>query len=863
MNEYRQRLEKLLPLVDKPSRYIGGEIGEIRKEYHPGMIRFAMAFPEIYEIGSSHHGGEILYQIVNSRKEMICERVFCPWKDMAEKLRENEIPLLSIETGTPLADFDVVGFSLEYELSYTNVLEMLDLAGIPLKSVNRGEEHPLIIAGGPSVFNPEPMADFFDLFVIGDGEEALPELLDHINRNKSSRNELLRELADIEGIYVPRFYAPVYEGELQNGFEIFDNAPFPIKSNQLSELPANNYSSQPIIPWVEAVHDRLSIEIMRGCGQGCRFCSAGWIYRPFRERPFRDVFEEAQRLAIQGGWEEIGFLSLSSTDYSALGNLLAKSNELAEKSTLSISLPSLRPEGLDSSAVSVLAKTRKTSMTFAPEAGSERLRAVVNKQFDENALLDTIERVYSAGWRTIKLYFMVGLPTETDDDIRAITDMCVRVWDKTKRYRGKLNVSISPFVPKGHTPFAWERQASTDEIRAKYEILRDGMPRGIKLFTRDPRLSEIECALSRGDRRVGDVLLDIWRNGGGFDAWTENFDPVEWKATFQNRGIPLDKFREQHDSSKTAPWEIVSKGIPREFLLAELKNAYAEKPSPNCFDRGGCDNCKICGYPKNTRDENKQPGPPSASFGRRIKKVAKTGVIGNSTLRVRLSREPHLRWLGHLDVTRAVSRAIRRSGLKVAYSEGHHRHQKASFGPPLPVGYISNAEYMDIEFEQPVTSAEMQKFGESLPPGVSLIDYKPLLKRSSSIFSSVDSALFSVKIPKDVFADFPDAFEEMISRETIPFDRFKKTVDLKKYLKFHNIENLRDHWHFKILLQCDPQGSGRPSEYLLALGLEESECLSLLYLREELLIRSGAEYYDPFGTRWGTWNENIESGLNE
>ncbi|HDR90814.1 MAG TPA: DUF2344 domain-containing protein, partial [candidate division Zixibacteria bacterium] len=386
---------------------------------------------------------------------------------------------------------------------------------------------------------------------------------------------------------------------------------------------------------------------------------------------------------------------------------------------------------------------------------------------------------------------------------------------------------------------------------------------GIKLFTRDPRLSEIECALSRGDRRVGDILLEIWHNGGGFDAWTESFEPVEWKKTFESREIPLELFAQKHDPSKTAPWEIVSKGTPKEFLLAELKKAYAEQTSPNCFDRGGCSNCNICGYPKNTREEDNLQITPSSSFGRRTKKVAKAGVIGNSKLRVRLTRETNLRWLGHLDVTRAVSRAIRRSGLKVAYSEGHHRHQKASFGPPLAVGYISNAEYMDIEFEQAVTTTEMEKFAESLPPGIRLIDYKPLLKRSSSIFSSVDSALFSVDIPKEVSPDFPEAFEELVSRETIPFDRFKKRVDLKKYLKSYDIADCGEHWRLKILLQCDPQGSGRPSEYLLALGIDRAESLSLPYLREELLIRTGTEYYDSFGTRWGTWEEYIESGQND
>jgi radical SAM family uncharacterized protein/radical SAM-linked protein len=858
MKKHIERLEKLLPFVDKPSRYIGGEIGEIRKEYREGMLRFALAFPEVYEIGTSHHGGEILYQIVNAHERLICERVFCPWRDMAELLRENEIPLLSIESGTPLANFDVVGFSLEYELSYTNVLEMFDLAGIPLKWRDRGEEHPIIIAGGPSVFNPEPVAEFFDLFVIGDGEESLPTLLENILDSKLPREELLRELANLEGVYVPRFYTPTFCDGFQDGFITETDMPKTVKSIQLERLPDRNYLTQPIIPWVESVHDRLSIEIMRGCGQGCRFCPAGWIYRPVRERDCATVFDEAQTLAQSGGWEEIGFLSLSSTDYSALANLLAKSGDLAEKNTISISLPSLRPEGLDAPAISVLAKTRKTSMTFAPEAGTERLRAVINKTYDEEALLQTIERVYSAGWRTTKLYFMVGLPTETDDDIRGIAKLCEKVWAIAKRRRGNLNVSISPFVPKGHTPFAWERQASAEEIDAKYRILRAEMPKGIKLHARDPRLARIEVALSRGDRRLGDALIDIWRSGGGFDAWKESFEPKIWEHTFSEHGIPLENFAREHDPQFVSPWEIVSKPISREVLLAERKKALDEKPSPSCYERGGCDNCGVCGYTAN-EVQKQPPQPQRGNYGRRTKKISKPGVLANNKIRLRLSRENHLRWLGHLDITRAIARAIRRSGLNVAYSEGHHRHQKVSFGPPLPVGYVSKAEYLDIEFETQITSSEIEAFGQELPHGINLMDFKPMLKRSSSIFSSMDSALFSVDILKEIAPNLPNAFEELVSRDSIPFARFKKTVELKSYLKFYEIKNYGDRWHLRIMLQCDPNGSGRPSEYLLAVGIPEVEVLGLPYLREELLIQSGEEFFDPFGARWGTWGENIST----
>jgi len=659
------------------------------------------------------------------------------------------------------------------------------------------------------------------------------------------------------------FYKPRYEGDLQDGFELCEDVPYPIRSIELPELPSNNYETKPIIPWVEPVHDRLSLEIMRGCGRGCRFCSAGWIYRPVRERSVEDICNEVLLLSVRTGYEEIGLLSLSTSDYSNLRPLLARLNSLVENEVISISVPSLRPDGIDSAAISILSKVRKSSMTFAPEAGTERLRAVINKQFDEGKLFDTITAVFSAGWRTVKLYFMVGLPTETDEDILGIADLCRRAYSISKRYRAQLNVSISPFIPKGHTPFAWEAQASPNEIDRKYRILRNEIPNRVKLTTRDPYLARIEAVLSRSDRRIGKALLEIWRTGGGYDAWNESFNSDAWFEAFEKADIRTEWFADEQKPERIAPWEIVDKGIPKQFLLAEKAKAYRVEYSPSCSEREGCEACGICDFtPVGKALQPDYIIPGNGAFGRRAKKVRKSSSAGNTTLRLRYSRNLSLRWLGHLDITRAISRAIRRSRLNIAYSEGHHRHQKISYGPPLPVGYASRAEYMDIEFDNTIRLDDINDLETELPDGLAIIDNRPLMRKTASICAATDSALFSVEIPRGLAPDFP-AMWEALSQSEIPFERRKKTVNLKSFLKHYQIIDLDNHWLLRILLQCDSNGAGRPDEYLRALGILKAEVLVLPLVREELLIGRGEGYFNPMGQKWSYWEENIVKEPND
>ncbi len=855
MNTKVKEFEKYLGMVQKPARYIGGEVGEIVKEYRQGMLRFCLCFPEIYEVGICHTGGHILYKAVNDSQNLICERAYCPAEDLAGVLRKHEIPLFSLETKTALGDFDVIGFSLEYELSLTNVLEMLDLAGIPIRASERGEGVPFIIAGGPCAFQPEPAAPFFDLFVIGDGEEVLVQILEVIRKNELTRNQMLRELSKIEGVYVPSFYGVIFDERGFAGFKINEGAPFPIRSVQVSSI--QNSEPQAIVPWVEAIHDRLSVEVMRGCGRRCRFCSAGWVYLPIREKPSDSVFSETIAQIDRTGWEEIGLLSLSTMDYSEIGHLLSRLGPVADKKNFSISVPSIRPEQLDSSALSVLSKVRKSSMTFAPEAGTERLRKVINKTIDIEGLFKVIEKIFSSGWKTVKLYFMIGLPTETDEDVLAIADLCARADDIARRYHSKVNVSISPFIPKPHTPFAWEPQISPDEIARRLRLVKSSLSRrNIKITGRIAELSEIETALSRGDRRVADVVEATWRIGGGFAAWSENIDIGIWLQAFEQAGFSIADFCDAVPLDRNAPWEIVSKGTPRAFLLKERERAYAEEYSESCRERGGCDNCGICGFSSQIDlSSNNNLQFNNSVFGRKLRKYAIPPI--NSTLfRVKFAKNGYLRYLGHLDTIRAIIRAIRRVGLEVAYSEGHHRHPKIAFGPPLPTGFKSSAEYFDMELQVSASLQSVDILRTVFPKGMDFIDCQYIFKKGSSLFDAIGLALYRVVMPDSYNFDL-DRLESVLLSDTIPFTRRDKAIDIKRYYNIHHIYRYYDAINILFLLNCNPNGAGRPQEYLIAAGMNPEVASSLDITREELLIEHRGEFFDPFGKSLSQWVDII------
>ena len=595
-------LDCILPKVTKPARYTDSEWNSLIKDWDRVKVRLVLAFPDIYEVGMSNLGLAILYDLVNQRPDALAERVFAPWPDMARAMREHSIPLFSLESRRPLADFDIIGFSLGYEQTYTNVLEMLALAGLPVLASERTDSHPLIIAGGSCSLNAEPMADFIDLFVLGEGEEVLNELIDLYRELKPvtgrmSRAEFLRAAVRVPGVYVPSLYHVDYhpDGTVASIQPREPDAPRRVRRRMMTKLPPP--VTRPVVPYLEVVHDRGVVEIMRGCTRGCRFCQAGTIYRPLRQRSQDEVLRAVDELIKNTGYSEISLLSLSSSDYDGLPGLV---KQLAARhgTTVAISLPSLRIDRMSVElAEAVAAGRRKTSFTFAVEAGSQRLRDVINKGITEEAVLATADTVFSHGWRAIKFYFMVGLPTETEDDVQGIVDLVRKVYQLGRRHAGshaQLRVSVSTFVPKPHTPFQWVGQDRPEMLERKHSILRRGLRGpGIELSWHDPNDSLLEATLSRGDRRLGRVIYRAWQEGCIFDAWSELFHFDRWMEAFQAEGLDpgFYAYRER-PMDEVLPWSHLDAGVTPAFLQREYARAMAASTTPDCH-YGDCSTCGL------------------------------------------------------------------------------------------------------------------------------------------------------------------------------------------------------------------------------------------------------------------------------
>ncbi|HID62074.1 MAG TPA: TIGR03960 family B12-binding radical SAM protein [Anaerolineae bacterium] len=593
-------MERILPQVTRPARYTGREWNSIAKDWDQVEVKVALAYPDIYEVGQSNLGLMILYDILNRQDDILAERVYAPWVDMEEAMRQAGIPLFSLESRRPLVQFDIVGFSLPYELNYTNVLNMLDLAGIPPLAAERSEGAPLIIGGGSGTYNPEPLADFFDLFVIGEGEEVLLELVKAYGEWKKEgvreRRELLRRAALIDGVYVPSLYDVRYhpDGTVAGIEPLTPEARPTITRRIVTTLPPA--PTRLIVPYIEAVHDRGMIEIQRGCTQGCRFCQAGVIYRPRRERTPEEVLATVDEILASTGYDEIALVSLSSTDYSQIKPLLRELTSRYRDQPVAISLPSLRIDSFSVELARMLQERRKTGLTFAPEAGSQRLRDVINKKVTAEDLLDTAEAAYSSGWQRIKLYFMVGLPTETMEDVAAIVDLVRKVLAVGRQHQGRkarVSVSVATFIPKPHTPFQWMPLLDEASLEERLALLRRGLRgRGIRFSWHDPQSSLLEAALSRGDRRLGRVIHRAWQLGARFDAWNEIFDMQLWEQAFAEVGLAPDFYaRRERPLDEVLPWAHIDTGIRIEFLAAECENSLKGETTPDC--RVCCLNCGI------------------------------------------------------------------------------------------------------------------------------------------------------------------------------------------------------------------------------------------------------------------------------
>ena len=811
--------------IEKPARYMGGEMGGVHKERPE--IRFVLAFPDVYEVGMSHLGLQILYGILNDVPWLSAERTYAPWPDREEQLRSEKTLLTALESGTPLGQADIVGFTLQYELSYTNILNMLELAGIPLLASERDTSWPLVIAGGPCASNPEPLADFFDAFLLGDGEDASLEIAETVRRWKQSgsrdKTELLAELSNIEGIYVPSFFAISHS---ENGLIAAIDHIRPdyrkVRRRILPNLDEAPYPTTPVIPFLKIVHDRVSLEIARGCTRGCRFCQAGYIYRPVRERSPRRILELVEATLRNTGYDEISLLSLSTGDYGCIAPLLKELMVRYAEQRIAVSLPSLRVGSLTQELVDEVKKVRKTGFTLAPEAGSERLRLVINKGITEEALLQSAAEVYRAGWRLIKLYFMIGLPTETVEDVLGIAVLArkVKQQGKLSGHGGEVNVAVSSFVPKPHTPFQWEPQISYEEILTKQEFLRTELKkRKLNFKWQDAPQSVMEGVFARGDRRLGKVLIEAHRLGCRFDGWGEHFSFSRWQEAFRVCGIDPRFYLRRRDTGEILPWDHLECGVTKEFLLREYANADAHNAvyTPDCRT-GACTGCGVCDFDQvKMRLDSSETAEFSTSETRETPFPTEAPP---TRIRIRFSKTGPMRFLSHLEMITLFTRAVGRGRVPIRYSQGFHPHPKFSFATALSVGVESWAEYLDMELAGPWSAEEVKDaLNRVLPAGVEIIESTEIPLNSPSLSVIMEGVRYRVTLPPGLDLDLPARVVSFLALESSPCHREKKG----KSQDFDLRQELQDLKVVNGTLEMIT-GRGKPLEFAAAItGLSREE----------------------------------------
>jgi len=799
----RPRFEPFLLAVERPGRYLGLERNVTRKDLGTMSMTVCLAFPDAYEIGMSHTGTKILYEIVNRRPGWACERTYTPWVDFEAVLRRERVPLFSVESFAPVSDFDVVGFSLQSELNYTNVPNMLDLSGIPILAADRGDADPIVIGGGPCVANPEPLADFFDVFLIGDAEEALPVFLDKVAATKLlARRERLLAFAACPGIYVPSLYDVLYDGDrLVSTTPNVSDVPEKARRVWVEKLSADVYPKKPMVPSVDIVQDRLGLEIMRGCTQGCRFCQAGYWYRPVRELDPADVAKATKAFIDEAGWSEVGLLSLSSADYSQIEPLVACLAPELAKTKVSISLPSLRAEAFSVGLADAVSEVRKSGFTFAPETGSDRLRRVINKTFTNADMVKAADIAFSRGWDMIKVYTMIGLPTETGQDLDELVTLVKDILAQGKKHgvRPNVNVSVGSFVPKSFTPFQWFAFDGVESLNRKLGYLREKFRtvRGAKMTWHEPKEAEIEAMLSLGDRRMGRAILEVSRRGGRFDAWSEHFSWERWNEALDAAGVPKSRHLREKDLKETLPWDVVDASIRKPFLVVEWKKALKEMHTDDC--KWG--HCYACGVPGDGEDTvlanplpreftfaslptlhlsaaalaaaaHKQdlplPSLPSAYTEKAKGAAYRTRAIPDllplrerrapggaalpvaetaRTYRFTFEKLGDARYLSHRNTMDVLERALRASGAPARYTEGYNPHLKMSMGPSLPLGHESKHELFDVDVLDALSDAHVSAVNARLPQGLRITSSVELPKGAKSLGRVAMEAIYSFTLP--------------------------------------------------------------------------------------------------------------------
>lgn len=749
-------LEDILPRVEKPSRYLGNELNAIRKEPRPGDVRIALAFPDLYDVGLSNLGILILYNILNRLDGVYAERAYAPGPDLEAMLRARSYPSFSWETKTALSEFDAIGFSIQYELAVTNLLTMLDLAGIPLRAEDRREHDPIVLAGGPCVYHPEPYALFLDAVVIGDGEDVIVGIARVLREMRGRpRYEKLQELAKLTGVYVPLLY-PTIVGA--NGDILPDPSAPPIKKAMIRSLDTALFPSDYIVPFTQQVHDRVSMEVLRGCTQGCRFCQAGMTYRPVRERSLETISNLLDETIRKTGYDEISLSSLSTCDYSKVKHLVEQSVDQLTPMGVAVTLPSLRTDSFSVDLSDMVATAKKSGITFAPEAATPRLRALINKWIPDDELLRTTGSVYARGWKRVKLYFMIGHPTETDEDVEAIANLALHVLERGRAVqpRAGVNIGVSTFVPKPFTPFQWERQISMEETRHKQDILRRRLNvRGVTLRPHEAENSWLEGIVSRGDRRVGELFEHAWREGCRLDGWSEHFDFRKWLRALDKWGGSPEHYLRERSVEEPLPWDHIDIFITKKFLVDDLADAKTRmlEAALTSDCRNGCHVCGVIHEDKklcNTMIQTYKKGMKETVEWRPKAKPAPTIFEDPETARIRFrfTKGKDVALLSHLELQNALVRMVRRAGIPVSYSKGYSPHMKLALGDALPVGLSSEGEYADLRLRQEMSpSVFVERMNASQAAGIQVKSARSIgTTGTASLTARIAAASYQVRL---------------------------------------------------------------------------------------------------------------------
>ena len=777
---------EILPFVEKPGRYAGHEFNIRCKDLSNVKASIVLAYPDLYDVGMSYYGFQVLYHILNRDSEVAAERVYAPWPDFERQLRKHSIPLYSLESHTSLHQFDIVGFTLSYELTFTNILNMLDLFGIPIWSDQRKVDDPFVIAGGVGAYNPEPLAPFIDFFVVGDAEEVIVSIVKFVadkRRKKVPRTEILKELASrFSGIYVPALYEvnKGKKGLLDPPISKFDYIPEKVKSIRVSKLLSDFYPDSPVMPLVGITQDRLVIEIMRGCTQGCRFCQAGMIYRPVRERPPEDIVSQIQESLPKTGYNDISLLSLSTSDYTGLDDIVRKiSGDLIAQHT-SISLPSLRLDSFTESIAKLAQYTRKSGLTFAPEAGSSRLRQAINKHITDDELLQSTEIALRNGWRLLKLYYMLGLPTETEADIDAIAELSRKVI-RVGNGRLSLNITLSTFIPKPFTPFQWEEQNSVEKIQSKLDTIKPALwsLRKVKVMSNDPVYSRLEGVISRGDRRIANVIFEAWKHGAKFDSWREYFSAEIWDKAFKKAGVDSQEYISGREEDKPLSWDIIDPLISKNYLLSEREKSYIGETTPDC--RSGCTGCGVC--KPNILDMIIVGSKKETTSNYLVEKGG--GKFSPIKYRMKYRKGEEIRFTSQLDILRIFQQALRRAKLNLIYSQGFSKRPKISSGFSLPLGYTSDEEYIEITLKNRVPKL-CERININLPDGLKVISSLEIPIKSPAISNLVNGIDYEVNFHTELPGNINYLINNLLSKKEFVVNRERgkkpKRIDIRRYI---------------------------------------------------------------------------------